>query len=389
MSISIINGENQTESGAWHPHTPLDPWGHWEDEEWVTGKNDPYITEDRTFMVKNVYYTSSQRQDAIDDFLKHRNRKPNFKSGEARCYECGEYGRDNFTPKVLASRETQLGASGFMRPPPNYIKVWCKSCMIDQLYEDTFGTNDPYLVCRPKNIAADEGIQVEIDDIRKKAETAIIHITGEIRTIENDIELRKHNLDISKTDCECYKDIHDANEIDYTLHNHKKSEHETEIEGLAGMMIQITYKIEELHKLSTELGVSIEGNTDTLKETISDKLDQEKRSLKDIELVIGSKQLEKKESHETLLYKQSQYLDLKEQLSNKEKDVLVKRKLLQQKTQEAENHTRILLSIEFKNRIGKLNSLLNVGMTYTQGKELCEKMDDFINSMIPIPIFDK
>ena len=152
-------------------------------------------------------------------------------------------------------------------------------------------------------------------------------------------------------------------------------------------MIQIISKIEELHKLSKELGVSIEGNTDTLKEKIYDKLDQEKRSLKDIEQVIGSKQLEKKESHDTLVYKQSQYLELKEQLSNKEKDVLVKRKRLQQKTQEAENHTRILLSIEFKNRIGKLNSLLNVGMNYTQGKELCEKMDDFINSMIPIPIF--
>jgi hypothetical protein len=281
MPRYIKNGENQPESGAWHPHMSLDPWGHWEESEWVTGDNDPNITKARTFVVKDVYYTNSQRQDAIDDFLKHRKRKYDFKLGEARCHECDEYGRDNFTPKVLASHDIQLETSGFTRPPQRYIKVWCKACMIDQFCGELW-IPDPFILCRTKNIADDEGILEEIDNIRKKAEIAIIHITDEIRNIENDIEQRKHNLEISKADCVFYNVIHETNENDYTLYNHKKAEHETEIECLNGQITQITYKIEELYKLSTELCVTIDGNTDTLKKTIYDKLEQEKRSLKDI-----------------------------------------------------------------------------------------------------------
>jgi len=381
MPRYIRNGENQTESGDWHPRTPLDPWGHWEESEWVTGDNDPYITEARTFVVKGVYYTSSQRQDAIDDFLKRRNGEPYFKSGEARCQDCDEYGRDNFTPKMLASHDIQLEASGFTNPPHGYIKVWCKACMIDQFYEDTFGTPDRFILCRHNNMADDEEMIEEIDHIRKKAETAIIHITDEIRNIENDIEQRKHTLEISKTDCGCYNVIHETNENDYTLYNHKKAEHETEIECLNGQITQITYKIEELHKLSAELCVTIDGNTDTLKKTISDKLEQEKRSLKEIELIIGSKQLDKEESQETVLYKETTCVELQGQLNIKENELEIKRKLLQQKTHEAQTHTNMLLKIEFNKRIGKLNGLLKGVTTYTQGKKMCENMDAFINSM--------
>ena len=388
MSGHIRSGENQPESVAWHPHTPLDPWGHWEVGKWVIGNNDPNITTARTFEVNDRYYTSSQRQDAIDDFLKRRNGKPLRLVGEAICHECGEYGRDNFTPKVMASHYKQLEASGFTRPPHGYIKVWCKVCMIDQFSEDTFGSPDSFILCRHRNISEDEGILEEIDHIRKKAETATLHITGKIRTIENDIELRKHNLEISNTDYGCYKDIYEANDNDYTLYKHKKVEHETEIECLTGMMTQITSKIEELHKLSNELGVVIEGNTYTLKETIYDKLEQEKKSLKDIELVIVTKQQEKEQLYDILLYKQTTYLKLQDQLGNKEKELELKKKLLHQKTHEAKTHTILQLRIEFNKRMSKLNCLLNEEMTYTQGQKMCEKMDLFINSIIPVPVYN-
>lgn len=373
------SGDNTVESSnsSW---LPMDPWGHWEECKWVTGKNDPCNTGASTFEVNREYYTS--RQDAIDDFLKYRNGLPEFKSGEARCHECGEYGKDNFTPKVW-DKWTQ-------RRPNSYIMVWCKGCMIDQFWEDsTISGSGDTMLCQPTNIGDDEGILDEIDNIRKKTGIAIQHITNEILTIEHDIELLKYSVEISKTESSQYEDKYQNDEKEYSLHKHKKVEHETEIGSLTLQLTQTMSKIEELYKLCRELGwVAIEGNTDTLKETISAKLDQEKGSLKDIEIVFNSKQLEKEQSNELFESKQKLYLELQDKLNKKEVVLEGKRKLLQQKIMVATNHTSMLLKIEFNNRMSKLNKMLFWnGITYAQGKKMCETMDSFIN-IIPVPVYN-
>ena len=226
--------------------------------------------------------------------------------------------------------------------------------------------------------------------LRLKAEETAQTLTDTIKDVKNEIDLLTADL-TSTEGLSVYTKQHNENNRDQQESaEQKKTEHQTTIQSLTDQMEQKKDKIKELNRLAIELDITstaIDSDTQNILETISKKLDTETRLLLDIETFIDYTKIEKEKSFETYMAAQVRVLEQTAELSKKQKELDDHKELLQTQLGIIKQQTHLELQDMFQSHIHKLNGYLQKEMTYEEGKEISDRIDSFISSLIPVSLY--
>ena len=227
-------------------------------------------------------------------------------------------------------------------------------------------------------------------NIRLRAEETAQSLVCIQKDIENEIDLLTADL-TSATGLSVYTKQHYEKKRDQQESaEQKKTEHQTTIQSLTEHMEQTKYKIEELNRIAIELDITstaIDSDTHKILETISTKLETETSLLLDIETFIDFTAIEKKTSFETYMSAQVRVLEQTAELSKKQKELEDHKELLLTQRGIIKQQTHLELQDMFQSRIHKLNGYLQKEMTYEEGNEISDRIDNFISSLIPVSLY--
>ena len=226
--------------------------------------------------------------------------------------------------------------------------------------------------------------------LRLKAEETAQTLTDTIKDVKNEIDLLTADLTSTEGLSVYTKQHYENNRDQQESAEQKKTEHQTTIQSLTDQMEQKKDKIKELNRLAIELDITstaIDSDTQNILETISKKLDTETRLLLDIETFIDYTKIEKEKSFETYMTAQVRVLEQTAELSKKQKELDDHKELLQTQLGIIKQQTQRELQDMFQSHIHKLNGYLQKEMTYEEGKEISDRIDSFISSLIPVSLY--
>lgn len=215
---------------------------------------------------------------------------------------------------------------------------------------------------------------------RTIAENELEPIAEQIATIQDYIKTKADELVKVNDSSRKYKQIYDDNTTGLEFVKNKKTEHESKIRVLTTTLELNQEKIGLLNKLNSELGTTSSG-TDEIIKNLTTTLDNEKKSLSDLETFIPYKKNETNTSMETYISSQVRSLELNAELNKKYTECETLQNLYHRKTSIIELETKNQLKFMFKSRIEKLTTLFNIDLPFQEGCDMCDLVDEFIDEL--------